>query len=131
MLSGPVDDVLEAYFALCSLEGDVTDAAHLAGTLARGGIDAQGRRVVSVRTTNTVVALMASCGLYDESGAHLVTTGMPAKSGVSGLIVAVAPGRAGVAVCSPRINPRGGSVRGHVVLRHLSEALAWHFAHPA
>jgi glutaminase len=131
MLSGPVDDVLEAYFALCSLEATVSDAARFAGVLARGGVDASGQRVVSARTAATVVALMASCGLYDESGAHLVATGLPAKSGVSGVILAVAPGRAGIAVCSPRINERGGSPRGHAVLKHLSDVMGWHLALPA
>ena len=106
----------------------MTDAARFAGLLARGGVDADGRRVLSTRTAAAVVALMASCGLYDESGAHLVTTGLPAKSGVSGVIIAVAPGRAGIAVSSPRINERGGSVRGHSVLRDLSARLGLHFA---
>lgn len=129
MLSGPVDDVLEAYFALCSLEASAEDAAAFAGLLAAGGVGPSGR-VLSARTAATVVALMASCGLYDESGAHLVATGLPSKSGVSGVIVAVAPGRAGIAVCSPRINARGGSVRGHAVLHHLSAHLGWHFALP-
>lgn len=127
-LSGAVDDVLEAYFALCSLEGDVEDAARLACVLAGGGVHPDGTRALSAETAATVVALMASCGLYDESGAHLVATGLPAKSGVSGVIVAVAPGRAGIAVCSPRINARGGSVRGHHVLATLARELGWHFA---
>lgn len=128
LLSGPVDDVLEAYFALCSLEATVEDAARFASVLACGGLRPDGSRALSARTASTVVALMAACGLYDESGAHLVATGLPAKSGVSGVIVAVAPGRAGIAVSSPRINARGGSVRGHAVLKHLSEGLGWHFA---
>lgn len=130
LLSGPVDDVLEAYFALCSLEATVEEAARFAAVLAAGGLDPSGRRVLSPRTASAVVALMASCGLYDESGAHLVATGLPAKSGVSGVIVAVSPGRAGLAVSSPRINARGGSVRGHAVLRALSARLGWHFALP-
>jgi glutaminase len=53
---------------------------------------------------------------------------MPAKSGVSGVIIAVTPGVAGIAVCSPRLNEKGGSVRGHVILRLLSRQLGWHFA---
>lgn len=131
MLSGNVDDVLEMYFALCSLEATVADAARLAAILAGGGIvPGGGARVVSSATASTVVALMATCGMYDESGAHLVSTGLPAKSGVSGVIVAVAPARAGIAVFSPRITPKGGSVRGQSMLRSLSRTLGWHFALP-
>ncbi len=129
VLAGDVDDALEAYFALCSLRGDVVDAARFVGLLANGGVDTKtGRRVLGPSTVAVVVSLMATCGMYNESGNYLAATGMPAKSGVSGLIVAIVPGVAGVAVCSPRINSKGGSVRGHVLLRHLSRSLGWHFA---
>jgi glutaminase len=131
LLAGSVDEVLETYFALCSLESRVADAARFAAVLAAGGTTPQGERVLSAHTAATVVALMATCGMYDESGAHLVTCGLPAKSGVSGVIVAVAPGRAGIAVASPRVNSKGGSVRGHVILRHVAATLGWHFALPA
>jgi len=128
ILGDPVDDTLDVYFSLCSIEADVANAAHLAHTLARGGVTPSGQRVLSEATASRVVALMASCGMYDESGTYLMRTGMPAKSGVSGVIVAVALGRAGVAVASPRLNARGGSVRGHLILSTLSETLGWHFA---
>lgn len=129
-LDRDLDGVLETYFALCSLEATVAEAAHLGAVLAAGGVAPSGERVLSAGSAATVVSLMAACGLYDESGAHLVATGLPAKSGVSGVIVAVAPGRAGLAVCCPRVNAKGGSVRGHVVLRELSRSLGWHFALP-
>lgn len=130
ILRGDVDDVLETYFALCSVESSVREASHLAAVMAGGGLAPGGSRVVSARTASSVTALMATCGMYDESGRHLVETGLPAKSGVSGVIIAVAPGRGGVAVASPRINRRGGSVRGHIMLRCISAELGWHLALP-
>jgi len=126
----PVDDVLETYFYLCSYETDIVTAAHLPHILANGGLNENEERVISERTSNTVVAIMATCGMYDESGMNFVRTGMPAKSGVSGLIIAVATGRAGIAVASPNLNTKGGSVRGNSVLAHVSRELDWHFAAP-
>jgi glutaminase len=126
-----VDETLEAYFALCSLEAGVREASHLPAVLAAGGVSpSTGERVLSRGNAARVVALMATCGMYDESGAFLLATGLPAKSGVSGVIVAVAPGRAGIAVASPRVNAKGGSVRGHRILRTLAQQTGWHFALP-
>ena len=130
-LRSTVEDTLETYFALCSIQATVLEASRLPAVLASGGLDEGKERVLSPETAATVVALMATCGMYDESGAHLVETGLPAKSGVSGVIVAVAPGRGGIAVASPRVNARGGSVRGHLMLRRISKELGWHLARPA
>ncbi len=129
VLRGDVEVALEAYFALCSLRGSVEQVAHLPAVLAHGGLALTGgKRLLSPSTVAITVSLMATCGMYNESGNYLVATGMPAKSGVSGVIIAVTPGVAGIAVCSPRLNDKGGSVRGHVILRHLSRQLGWHFA---
>jgi glutaminase len=129
VIQGDVDELLEVYFALCSIEGSVLEAAHLGAVLAGGGVrPGSSERVLTRRTAGTVVALMATCGMYDESGSHLVATGLPAKSGVSGVIVAVATDRAGIAVASPRLNKKGSSVRGCAVLPELARELGWHFA---
>lgn len=129
VLRGDVEQALAGYFALCSLAGTAMDASHFSAVLANGGIRPGGsERLLSEQTVAIIVSLMATCGMYNESGAHLVATGMPAKSGVSGLIVAVVPGVAGIAVSSPRLNDKGGSVRGHLMLRQLSQQLGWHFA---
>lgn len=126
----PVDDALETYFYLCSFETDVVTCAHLPMLLATGGVDQNGKRIIAERTSNAVVAILATCGMYDESGIHLVKTGMPSKSGVSGIIIAVATGRGGIAVSSPLLNDKGGSIRAHIVLNHVSRELDWHFAAP-
>lgn len=129
VFTGSVDETLDAYFALCSLCGGVAEAAHLTAILAHGGVvPGTQKRLLSKRTVAIVVSIMATCGMYNESGNYLVSTGMPAKSGVSGVIVAVVPGVAGVAVSSPRVNDKGGSVRGHLILREVSRRLGWHFA---
>ena len=129
VLKGDVNETLDVYFALCSLTGGVQEAAHLPGILASGGLrPGSAQRVLSKQTVAIVVSIMATCGMYNESGNYLTATGMPAKSGVSGVIVAVVPGIAGIAVSSPRLNDKGGSVRGHLMLRELSRQLGWHFA---
>lgn len=130
VLATSVEQALETYFYLCSYECNTQVAAYLPMILANGGLAPNGDRVISERTSNCVVSIMATCGLYDESGMHLVKTGMPAKSGVSGLMVAVATGRGGIAVSSPPLNEKGGSVRGHYVLNRISHELDWHFAAP-
>jgi glutaminase len=129
VLSGDVEQTLDVYFALCSLSATVRQAAHLPAILAHGGLlPGSDERLLKKQTVAIVVSIMATCGMYNESGNYLIATGMPAKSGVSGIIVAVVPGIAGVAVASPRLNEKGGSVRGHEILRELSRRLGWHFA---
>jgi glutaminase len=129
VIDGDVDETLHVYFALCSLTGGVVEASYFTALLAHAGLvpGTQERRL-SAATVAVVVSLMATCGMYNESGNYLVATGMPAKSGVSGVIVAVVPGVAGIAVASPRLNEKGGSVQGHLILRELSRRLSWHFA---
>lgn len=130
VLAREVEEVLIPYIMLCSFQLNVKQAAYLPMILSNGGVASDGKRIISEETSNQVVAIMATCGLYNESGMHLVKTGLPAKSGVSGLIVAVATCRAGIAVSSPYINSKGTSIRGHALLMELSKTLDWHFAAP-
>ena len=67
--------------------------------------------------TTRVLAVMGSCGMYDYAGQWLYDVGMPAKSGVGGGVLAVVPGRLGIAVFSPRLDPFGNSVRGIAACR--------------
>ena len=128
VINGDVEAILDTYFCLCSFRANPQQASYLPMLLARNGLDLNGKRVVSHQTVKQVLAIMATCGLYNESGTHLVRTGMPAKSGVSGFILAVAMRQAGIAVFSPRVNDTGTSVRGELILEYLSTQMAWHFA---
>lgn len=128
VFEGEVDDILETYFYMCSFSATIAEASRLPALLANLGRAPDGRQVFSEATALCVQSLMATSGMYDESGAYFRRTGLPAKSGVSGVIVAVAPGRAGIAVFSPRVGPKGGSIRGHHMLREMRRELGWHFA---
>lgn len=128
MLTPNVDDVLETYFYLCSFLATVRQASYLPMLLSNGGVGPDGKRVFSLETTRMVVAIMSTCGLYNETGTHMVNTGLPAKSSVSGYILASALQIGGIAVNSPRVSEKGTSLRGEIMLEYLSKAMSWHFA---
>lgn len=130
VINRDVEEILNSYLTLCSYKLNIKQATMLPLILANGGLLPDGTRIISESTSNKVVSIMATCGLYDESGMYLVKTGMPAKSGVSGLIIAVVTGRGGVATYSPALNNKGTSVRGYVILQELSSKLGWHLASP-
>ena len=112
VIDGSVRDAVETYFRQCSVLVTVRDLAVMAATLAFGGLNpVTGERVVSERVARDVPSIMASCGMYDFSGEWLLRVGLPAKSGVSGGLIAVAPSQFGVAAFSPRLDAHGNSVR--------------------
>lgn len=126
-----VTETLDLYFALCSYEALLEQMLFLPTVLANGGRNpVTGEQVISLETCKITLAIMATCGLYDETGTHMVRTGMPAKSGVSGYTIACVPGKAGIVVLSPRVNAKGNSIRGEIMLEGLSKAMDWHFALP-
>ncbi|MCW8409329.1 glutaminase A [Legionella sp. PATHC035] len=130
-LGADVHETLDLYFALCSYEANLEQMLFLPTLLANAGRDpSSGEQIISTETTKITLAIMATCGLYDETGTHMVKTGMPAKSGVSGYTIAVVPGKAGIVVLSPKVNAKGNSIRGEIMLEGLSKAMNWHFALP-
>ncbi|WP_115708354.1 glutaminase A [Legionella sainthelensi] len=130
-LGADIQETLDLYFTLCSYEAKLEQMLFLPTLLANGGVDFEsGEQIISAETCKIALAIMATCGLYDETGTHMVKTGMPAKSGVSGYTIAVVPGKAGIVVLSPKVNAKGNSIRGEIMLEGLSRALNWHFALP-
>ncbi|MFT3862337.1 glutaminase A [Micropruina sp.] len=132
MLGSTVDDAVEPYFRQCALLVDCSDLAVMGATLANHGENPiTGQQVVSPTIAQQVLSLMSSCGMYDRSGQWLFEVGMPAKSGVGGGIVAVAPGEYGIGVYSPPLDEAGNSSRGVVALRTLAQEFGLHlFNHP-
>jgi len=130
-LGASVNETLELYFNLCSYQATIEQTVYLPALLSNLGKDPiTGEQIISLETCQITLAIMATCGLYDESGTHLVRTGMPAKSSVSGFILASVPHKAGISVLSPRVNEKGNSIRGEIMLELLSKELGWHFAAP-
>ncbi len=118
------DETTDVYTRLCSLRVTAADLALMAATLADGGVHpVTRRRVVSPETCRRTLAVMLTAGLYQLSGDWLFEIGLPAKSGVSGGIVTVAPGKGGLATFSPPLDDAGNSVRGQLVTKMLSRGL--------
>ena len=100
------------------------DLATMAATLAASGKNpVTGKQVMAAEKVPGVLAVMATAGLYDDSGKWLYHTGLPAKSGVGGGIIAVSPGKFGIAVVSPPLDDAGNSVRAQRAIADISNAL--------
>jgi glutaminase len=128
VLTEDPDRALELYFRQCAVSVDCRDLSLMAATLANGGVHPlTGDRALRRELVASVLSVMTTCGMYDAAGDWVEAVGMPAKSGVSGGILAVLPGQLGVSVFSPRLDPQGNSVRGVQVCRRLSRDLGLHF----
>ena len=114
----------DIYTRQCSVGVNAKDLAAMAATLANGGTNpVTGKKVVSPENVPEILAVMATAGLYDDSGKWLYSTGLPAKSGVGGGILAVSPGKFGIAVISPPLDEAGNSVRAQKSIADISNAL--------
>jgi glutaminase len=114
----------DIYTKQCAISVNAKDLAEMAGTLANGGVNPVTKKVcVSAETVKYVLPVMATAGLYDDSGQWLFATGAPAKSGVGGGIIAVVPGQFGIAVISPPLSPAGNSVKAIYTIKYIIEKL--------
>jgi glutaminase len=114
----------DIYTEQCSVGVNAKDLATMAATLADGGKNpVTGKQVMKSENVPEVLAVMATAGLYDDSGKWLYATGLPAKSGVGGGIIAVSPGKFGIAVISPPLDKAGNSVRAQKAIADISNAL--------
>jgi len=127
MLPDDVDGVLDAYFRQCAILVDCRDLSVIAATLANGGINPlSGERVLDAFYVRCVLSVMSTCGMYDYAGQWAYRVGMPAKSGVSGGIIAALPGPLGIGVFSPRVDAKGNTVRGIKVCEATAEQFGLH-----
>jgi glutaminase len=120
-IENDIDRVMDLYYHMCSIE---MSCAQLATTFLmyanHGKLIQTGESVISSSMAKRINAIMQTCGFYDEAGEYTFKVGLPGKSGIGGGIVALHPGRYAVAVWSPKLNPKGNSVKGMQLLETLT-----------
>ena len=115
------EEALRVYTQQSSVGITTIDLAWMGATLANEGVNPKtGRRMLDAASVPELLAIMMTAGFYDESGLWAAQTGLPAKTGVGGGVVAVVPGRFAIAAFSPRLNPAGNSVRAQRAIRHIA-----------
>jgi glutaminase len=125
-LQSSVADVLDVYFHQCALRMNCQQLARAGLFLANGGVDPlSGFHATTPMRARRINALMMTCGHYDASGDVAFRVGLPGKSGVGGGILAIAPGRAAIAVWSPGLNEAGNSLVGQMALARLASLTGW------
>ena len=118
------EQATDVYTRQCSLLVTALDLATMGATLANGGVNpVTGERVIATPHCHRVLAVMATCGLYENSGEWLYDVGLPGKSGVGGGIVTVSPGKGGLGTFSAPLDEAGNSVRGRLATTYLSRRL--------
>jgi len=128
MLSDRLEETLELYFQQCSVVVTCRDLAVMGATLANWGVNpCTGERALAQDYVKDVLSTMLTCGMYDHSGEWAYRVGLPAKSGVSGGIVAVVPGQAAIATFSPLLDRKGNSARGLEAIRTLADRYGLHY----
>lgn len=124
ILDGNPEEILESYFQSCSFMVTVNSLSVMAATLANRGVNPfTQKKVIKSKNVKDIICVMMTCGMYDFAGEWAYTVGIPAKSGVSGGILGVVPGRMGISVYSPPLDETGSSVRGIKVFQELSKKL--------
>ena len=114
----------DIYTRQCAIAVNAKDLSVMAATLANGGKNPiTGKQVVDPKHVPSLLAVMATAGLYDDSGKWLFHTGLPAKSGVGGGIIAVSPGKFGIGTFAPPLDAAGNSVRGQRAIASISNTL--------
>jgi glutaminase len=126
VIENPVDFTLGVYFHHCAIAMSCRQLAMAGRFLAHQGRNpANGLPIVQPERARRINAIMLTCGHYDGSGEFAYRVGLPGKSGVGGGILAIAPGKASIAVWSPGLDRSGNSHLGRIALEALTKRLGW------
>jgi glutaminase len=126
-LEGDVKDVARRYLESNIVAVRAAELAQMGATLANGGVQPlTGERVLARDNVRIVLSAMVIAGMYEDSGNWWTRVGLPAKSGVSGAIVAVVPGWGALVAYSPRLDVAGNSVRASLAIEKLAQRWRLH-----
>lgn len=129
--SDPFQSV-DIYTKQCSVGVNASQLARMGATLANNGVNpATGEQVIKREDVPYILATMTMAGLYDSSGGWAWHVGLPAKSGVGGGIVAIAPGKGAIAVFAPPLDDAGNSVKAQKVIEYVAEKLNYNLYSPS
>jgi glutaminase len=131
-LESEVEESLEVYLKLCSIEVNTEDIALIGLILAHDGYHPiRKEQVLPKNVAKLAKALMLTCGMYNASGKFAAFVGLPAKSGVSGGIMALVPpsvrkelpfqNGCGIGIYGPAIDEYGNSLTGVKLLKHIAQ----------
>jgi len=124
IMDGDVEEILDLYFRQCAIEVTCRDLAAIGYCIANNGVTSGGTELQIPRWIFRLVkTFMVTCGMYDASGEFAIKVGIPAKSGVSGGIMASVPGKMGIGVIGPALDDKGNSIAGIRALEDLSKKL--------
>ena len=127
----PIESV-DIYTKQCSVGVNATQLARMGAVLANNGKNpATGEQVIKTADVPYILSTMTMAGLYDSSGSWAWHVGLPAKSGVGGGIVAVAPGKGAIAVFAPRLDEAGNSVKAQKVIEYVADKLDYNLFSPS
>jgi len=123
---------VDIYTKQCSVGVNAEQLARMGATLANNGINpATGEQVIKPENIPHILSTMAVAGLYDGSGGWAWHVGLPAKSGVGGGIVAVAPGKGAIVVFAPPLDDAGNSVKAQEVIEFVTQKLHYNLYSPS
>jgi glutaminase len=123
---------VDIYTKQCSVGVNAAQLARMGATLANNGVNpATGEQVIKREDIPHILSTMTMAGLYDGSGGWAWHVGLPAKSGVGGGIVAIAPGKGAIAVFAPPLDEAGNSVKAQKVIDYVTEKLNYNLFSPS
>lgn len=127
IIESSVEDSLDIYTKMCSMDVTAESLANLGAVLASDGINPiTNERLLSTETVHIIKTIMLTCGMYDGSGEFAVHVGIPTKSGVGGGLLSVVDKLMGLGIYSPALDYKGNCIAGRPLLEYLSKELKLH-----